>query len=214
VPLEHPAQVAGRGRPQHHGAGAWPAEQAGDLPHRVKQPAAVHAGEQFGYLPNGTGVEFGRRGMSRAGERDVLAAGVGDRALPADQPIRLEAGQHPAQVPGVDVEHAAQVGHRGDVLPRQFEQQPRLGQGVRHVQVHAVHQPDHVGVEPVELADPRDLVRESFVGDGGHGRLQDAAYLPKSTIILDLGKQQAPRRGWSPTSRRPCRRPTDSRSAA
>ena len=74
-----------------------------------------------------------------------------------DQAVGLEAGQHPAQVPGVEAEVAAQRGHLGAVAGvGQLEDHPGFGQRVRRAQQPVGEHADDAGVEPVERADLGD----------------------------------------------------------
>ena len=73
-------------------------------------------------------------GAAGPGQADDLAAGVAGGAGLAHQPVRLEPGQDPAQVPGVEIQPAAHRRHLHLVLAGQFEDDPRLGHGVGGVQ--------------------------------------------------------------------------------
>ena len=112
VALHHPAEIAGPRGAQHERGRAVP--RPGDLPdrgHRRGQPLLLGLGElveQRADLLRGTLVQAAEGVLPGAGQRDDPAAGVGVRAPPGDQAVRLEPGQDPAQVPGVDVDGAAQ----------------------------------------------------------------------------------------------------------
>jgi hypothetical protein len=107
--------------------------------------------EQRGDLGTGPLVEHRVRRAPGRRQPDDLPPRVGARALPADQPVGLEAAQDPAQVSGVDIQFAPQPGHLHRVPLRQLEDDPRLGERVRRVQQTAAQHPDHVGIEAVEV---------------------------------------------------------------
>ena len=202
VPLDHPAHVTRARRPEQVAARPRrPGEGLGDRVHRLEQPAPVaiaEAGQHVAGLVGRPGVEPRHDIAAAAGQLDDLPPSVGGRTLPGDQLVRLEPGQDPAQVARVDVDRAAQVGDLAGVALRQLEQQPRLGERVRGVQVLAPQQPDHVGVEAVEpahrghrrvvrgpgcrlagwLVRPHPLLNSQFA----HGTPN--IQLPKSTIYL------------------------------
>jgi hypothetical protein len=168
VPLHHPAQVAGHGRPEHERGGRW--RRADDLPDaghgRGQAPPAVRgeAGEQGADLGARPGVEVRLGGPAGAGQADDLTPPVERGAGPGHQPVGLEPGQQPAQVAGIDVEPPAQVSGLGLPVPRQLEQDPGFGERVGRVQQPLPEQPDHVGVEAVELAHGRYLAVGHLVG--------------------------------------------------
>ena len=154
VPLHHPAQVARLGRPEQVAARLRGlSEDVGNDVHRVQQPALVivaYPSQHVTGLACGPGIESRHGGPAGAGQPDNLAARVGGRAPPGDQAIGLESGQDAAQIARVYVDRAAQVGNLARVTLGQFEEQPRLGERVRGIQVLAAQQADHVRVEPVE----------------------------------------------------------------
>ena len=154
VPLHHPAHVARLGRPQQVPARLRGLRQhVGDHVHGVQQPApviVVHRGQHVPGPRGRPGVQARHHRTPVFRQRDDLAAPVGRRAPPGDEAAGGESGQDAAQVPRVDVDRAPQIGHLAGVALRQLEQDPRLGERVRRVQVLAAQQPDHVRVEPVE----------------------------------------------------------------
>ncbi len=175
VALYHPAHVARlRGAEQVAPGPRRVGQRLLDHPHGVEHlaPAVVADGRQHvASLLGGPGVQAGHHGAAGPGQPDDLAARVGGGALPADEAVGLEPGQDAAQVARVDVGHPAQVRHLAGVPLRQLEQQPGLGQRVRRIQVFAAQQPDHVRVEPVELADRAHRVVSNQLA---HGRLRSS----------------------------------------
>ena len=80
--------------------------------------------------------------------------------LPAgDEPVGLEAGEQPAQVAGVEVERAAEVGDRRHRPLPELVQHARLGERVRRPEQAGPEHPEPPRVEAVERAHRRDPAR-------------------------------------------------------
>ena len=72
--------------------------------------------------------------------------------LPSYEPGCGESRQDAAEVSGVEVELATQIGHRDIVAMRQLEQHPRFGEPERRAGEVRLQQSEHTGVEAVESA--------------------------------------------------------------
>jgi hypothetical protein len=130
-----------------------------DARHRLHKLLLLRLGErgqQGRHLGLRAGVERRERTPAGGREAQVLVAGVGRAARGLDQATLLEAAQQPAQVAGVEIELARQLGGGRPVVVRQFPQQARFGQRELRVQKAFVQHADAACVIAVELADQLD----------------------------------------------------------
>ena len=155
VPGDHPAGVAGPGFAQDDGRAPATREQAADRGHRVQQPALVGRPQPVQHPLDLAGralVEQAVRLATGRSQPDHLPPRVDGRPGTGDQAVGSEAGEDPAQVPGVHTEPPPQPGHLGLVVLRQLENDPRLGQRVRRAQQPVAQYPDRCRIEAVEFA--------------------------------------------------------------
>ena len=142
-------------------------------------------------------LQIVERAPALGGERDQALAAVAARGGPAHQAAALEALQHAAQVGGVEVEVAAEVGGRRRRIAVRLVEHPHLRQRQRAVQVVLVQHADAPGVEPVEAADGLDAIVERR--GRRHGSLR---VVPMVQQLVDRCQLSA---AWPVWRRRSCR---------
>ena len=69
--------------------------------------------------------------LALLGQADLQPTAIAGRPLPGDELAAFEPGRDPAEIAGVDVEHAAQFGGVQVIPAGQLEDHPRLGRRVR-----------------------------------------------------------------------------------
>ena len=133
MPLDDPADITRLVTPKRNGVSVLPSQHLLDRVHCadktilvVRQEVADHA---FGL--------FARRGIERCeclptvrGQRDNSASSIARRLRDLNDPSLSEAAENPAEIPGVQIEVAREVGRRGFVASGQLEQHAGLSKGI------------------------------------------------------------------------------------
>ena len=91
----------------------------------------------------------------RRRQTNDVTAPIGRRRFAFDEAVGDKPGQDAAQIPGIQVELAAQIRHGLLVAVRQLEQHPSLGQPEGGARQLGPQQPKDAGVEAVELSNLR-----------------------------------------------------------
>ena len=160
VALDDPADVAGARRPQQPGEASRDAvaEQRLDLGHGARAGSAARLSASGASRRCDVGRALRSSGakarLPGGGEAEVEMARVVARALGADQLGVLQRAQQPAQVAGIEIEVARQLGGRCVRLAmRELPEQARLGQREARAGQALVQDADAPRVEAVEAAD-------------------------------------------------------------
>ena len=137
------------------------AEQRFDRVHRRDQPRLLGGHE---LAEHGAGVvlraAFQRRvsGAAARRERQMALPGVARRNFAADQAAFLEIAQHAAQIAGIEIERAADLGRGRGAAAGDLVKHPRLGERIGAVEKGLAQHADLPRVEAVEAADRGDAL--------------------------------------------------------
>ena len=126
------------------------AEQRFDVGHRPQQPfltSCGQGGEEGGDVGFAATVERGEGAPAGGREGEMEVAGIARRALAADQLLLLERAQQAAQVAGVEVEVARQLGRGAATAMGQLPEQTGFGEREAAVGELLVEDADPAGVE-------------------------------------------------------------------
>lgn len=114
MPGDDPSEVPWRGCTQNRGPTSWDvSEHLADVGHRGDEPPAILGRQGSEELLDGldlAGVENGERGGSGRGEAHDMPARVDAGLFARGEAVGGEAVEDPAQVAGVEVQLATQVG--------------------------------------------------------------------------------------------------------
>src|ERR1700724_230648 len=93
--------------------------------------------------------------------------GIARRGFSLDQAAFLEIAQHAAEIPGIEIERAADLGRGRGAAAGDFVKHPRLGERIGAVEKSFAQHADLPRVEAVEAADRGDAL--VALPDGWHG---------------------------------------------
>lgn len=181
VAPDDPAEVAGlvrtekvRGRGSGRvSIGGAVAQDAGNGFHGGDETALGRVAqglEECGDVVGGAAVEDCVASSAVGRQADAGTAGVVGRALSGDEPAPAEVGQDAAQVSGVEVELAGEVGGAHGVAVGELVEDADGGEGKVAGEVRLIENVDAARIESIEAADGIDGIRCGAGGGGGwHG---------------------------------------------